>query len=103
MDDGRDDKPTRVTSPLEHSERFEIDTDDGRRTLVVLAIDAIGGKDYALLADETDLSGPKDDMGVYVFEYHRDGGERSLADIDDETVEERVYRHFAEMMGLEES
>jgi len=91
--------------PFADAERFVLEGDEGQeQTWVVLAISEVGSKEYALLAPEQDLVGGDGDMEVCVFEYRR-GGEHGteLGDIEDETQYERVYRHLADLMGLEDA
>jgi hypothetical protein len=96
MSDGR--------APFADAERFSIDGEAGSETWVMLAMAEVEGVDYALLAKESDLAASSTDMDVAVFRYLRDDdGERSLGDVGDEVTYERVYAHFAELMGLEDS
>jgi hypothetical protein len=88
--------------PFEDAERFELEG-DVPQMWVVLAITAVGGVQYALLAPEAMIANEAEgDMEVVVFEYRRDGdGHSSLAEVPDEATYEAVYREFASLMGLE--
>ncbi len=96
--------PTPI-KPFADAERFVLEGEAGeQQTWVVLAISEVGAKEYALLAPEQDLGGGEGDMEVCVFEYRRGGEEGTeLGDIADEAQYERVYRHLADLMGLEDA
>ena len=82
------------------ADRVEVTDDDGTVTWVVLAEDRIAGASYVLAADDADLSSDVEDMNVAVFATSGQGRGRRLTVIEDDATEERVFQHFAELMGF---
>lgn len=81
-------------------DRVVLTDDDGTITWVVLADDQIDGHVFAIAADEADLDSPAEDMNVAVFRSSGRGASRTLTVIEEDALEERVFDHFAQLMGL---
>lgn len=95
-----DDRP-QVGPGLADAERFSgVDEHGARFELVVLAAEEVDGVEYVLVADESEIRGPGDDLGLLVYRVTLDArGERDLADVDDAT-EERMLDRFEARLGL---
>ena len=98
--DEDDDRPP-VGPGLADAERFSgTDAKGVKFELVVLAAEVVDGVEYVLVADDAELRGPGDDMGLLVYRVElRDDGERDLGDIDGAT-EERLLDFFEERLGI---
>lgn len=83
------------------ADRVRTTDEDGERTWVVLAEDALDGVDLVLVADEAELLGPVEDMTVAVYRSSGSGAQRRVEPIDDEALEDRAFDHFFELMGFE--
>lgn len=95
-----DDRPP-IGPGLADAERFSGVDDAGVRfELVVLACEVVDGVEFVLVADDAELRGPGDDMGLLVYRVVvREDGERDLGDVDGAT-EERMLDFFEERLGI---
>ena len=99
--------PTNHEEGFDETEELEVvefeDEDGTLHTAAILAVVAVEGHDYAVLAPVAQLEDDSDEMEIFLFQYGEDeDGNEMFGYIEDEAVFKLVQQAATTLLGVDE-